>query len=134
MMAFSFLYVVTQMLAKISALKLLTRIFTTHDRFLRWGSYFLWAYIVLFSVASILVISLQCRPFSTNWGVPYQCPSNAGAILGMNVLIAVADVFLIILPQPSIWKLKLNFGRRLGLSLIFAIGLAYVYMHPPHDD
>lgn len=45
----------------------------------------------------------------------------------MNTLIATTDLFLIILPQPSIWRLKLGVGRRLGLSLIFTIGLLYVH-------
>lgn len=121
------------MLAKISALALLTRIFTLLDRFLRWGSYFLWTYIMLVWVASMLIVSLECRPFSTRWGVPHRCPIHSEEGLALNINNALVDLCLIILPQPSIWKLKMNFGRRLGLSLIFAIGLTYVHMHSTNN-
>lgn len=126
-LAFSYIYPTTQTFAKLSALTTLTRIFTTHERFLRWGFYFLAIYVILVWVASMLMVSLQCQPFSSNWGYPVQCVYPPAASLAMNTLIATTDLFLIILPQPSIWRLKLGVGRRLGLSLIFTIGLLYVH-------
>jgi hypothetical protein len=122
-LAFSYVYPATQVFAKISALELLKRIFTLNQRFIRWGYYFLYVYVILVWIAGVLMVSLECQPFSTNWGEPYQCQYNAAASLSLNILIATTDLFLIILPQPSIWQLKLNLGRRFGLSLIFMIGL-----------
>lgn len=82
--------------------------------------------MILVWIAGILTVSLECQPYSTNWGVPYACQYKAAASLSLNILIATTDLFLIILPQPSIWRLKLKLGRRLGLSLIFMMGLLYV--------
>ncbi|ROV88585.1 hypothetical protein VSDG_09116 [Cytospora chrysosperma] len=122
-LAFSFTYGTCQFFAKTSAVALLTRIFTLHDPILRFGSYFLWVYSSLVFCASIIVTALQCQPISTNWNVPHACSPPAAASLTLNILIAATDLFLIILPQPSIWRLKLNPGKKLGLSLIFMIGL-----------
>jgi hypothetical protein len=61
----------------------------------------LWAYSFACLFASIIVTLLQCRPISSNWGVPHTCTPPASASLSLNIVLTALDLFLIILPQPS---------------------------------
>jgi hypothetical protein len=37
-----------------------------------------------------------------------------------------SDLILILLPQPVIWSLNMNWRRQMGLSAVFLVGGAYV--------
>lgn len=47
--------------------------------------------------------------------------------LGVNL---VVDLATFLIPQPIIWRLKLTRARRIGLSLIFSLGLVFVDRSP----
>jgi hypothetical protein len=38
----------------------------------------------------------------------------------------IVDLFILILPQRTIWKLQMNRSRKIGISIIFSIGLTIV--------
>ncbi|KAF2864799.1 hypothetical protein BDV95DRAFT_632637 [Massariosphaeria phaeospora] len=65
---------------------------------------------------------------SSNWGsvrlFAAHCP-NTLWILFMNFLTsAILDVYILLLPMPFIWKLRLNTTKKIGIMSIFVVGSA----------
>ena len=125
-LAFSVFYDLSMMLGKISILLLLVRVFTLHQRWFRLSVYFWAAWTMLWWIGGLLVIFLECRPLSTNWGVPTQCRPSFTTSVTVGVFNAVSDVGILMLPQPLIWKLHLPFNKKLWLSVLFMVGSLYV--------
>ncbi|KAK7737352.1 hypothetical protein SLS53_006655 [Cytospora paraplurivora] len=119
---FSYFYDATMAFGKLSALTFIVRTFTTHDPIIRYGSYFLGLYVILWWIAGLLVISLQCQPFSSYWGDPYTCEVSNATSISVAVFDIISDIAVLLLPQRSIWRLQLSFKKKLGLSLMFFFG------------
>ena len=109
-------------LGKLSILALLARVFTLHQMWFRVGVYFWATWIVLWWTSGWFIIFLECRPLSTNWGVPTQCRPSFTTSLSASVFNAVSDVGIWVLPQPLIWQLQLPYTKKLALSLLFLVG------------
>ena len=114
------------MLGKLSILALLARVFTLHQMWFKVGVYFWATWTLLWWTAGWFIIFLECRPLSTNWGVPTQCRPSFETSICAAVFNAVSDVGIFTLPQPLIWQLQLPFLKKLALSLLFLVGLLYV--------
>lgn len=113
-------------LGKLSILAMLACIFTLHRKWFKISIYFWATWTVLWWTASWFIIFLECRPLSTNWGVPTQCRPTFRAGVIFAVFNSVSDVAILILPQPMIWQLQLPISKKIGLSLVFLFGGLYV--------
>lgn len=113
-------------LGKLSILALLARIFTLRRTWFKVSIYFWATWTLLWWTAGWLVIFLECRPLSTNWGVPTQCRPAFKTSVATSVFNAISDVGILILPQPMIWQLQLPYSKKLALSLVFLFGGLYV--------
>lgn len=131
-LAMSYLTLFCMTLVKFSALALIVRLFTLQDRVMRYGVYALAGYNSLAFIAAFLVITLQCRPISSWWGEPYLCSTSNAVSIGIGVVDIVSDVCTLLLPQRSIWRLKMSSKRRLGLSLVFLVGILYDELFIPN--
>ncbi|KAL1979196.1 hypothetical protein VTN96DRAFT_6518 [Rasamsonia emersonii] len=120
--ALSVCYDWSMALGKLSVLALLARAFTLRELWFKIGVFFWATWIVLWWMAGWFIIFLECRPLSTNWGVPTQCRPAFRTSLSTSLFNAVSDVGILILPQPLIWKLRLPFIKKFALSLIFLVG------------
>jgi len=85
--------------------------------------------------AGIVASLVGCRPLHMIWHFWVQgvcinrnARNNANAIFNL-----VIDVFIFILPQKVIWTLQASWGRKISVSVIFCIGLLYVYPFCFHD-
>jgi hypothetical protein len=110
-------------LGKLSVLALLARIFTLSNRPFKIGVYFWATWIFLWWTASWFIVFLECRPLSTNWGVPYQCRPSFTTSICAAVFNVISDFGILILPQPLIWTLRLSYGKKLAISLVFLVGI-----------
>ena len=45
------------------------------------------------------------------------------SVIGNGATIVLADLALLILPMPMLWKLKIRMAQKLQLSVIFAMGI-----------
>ncbi|KAK8068311.1 Serine hydrolase FSH [Apiospora saccharicola] len=79
------------------------------------------------NMTMMLLVAFGCTPTAKSWNMLLEgtCIAEfplayAGAILNL-----VFDTFTLILPQRVIWSLQLNWRKRLGISLFFALGLLY---------
>ena len=116
----------SMVLAKLSILALLARVFTLHWMWFKVGVYFWTTWTILWWFASCFVTFLECRPLSTNWGVPTQCRPTFQDGVCVAVFNTISDIGVLVLPQPLIWHLQMPRLKKLGVSLVFLSGALYV--------
>lgn len=116
------LYVVDQLLTKISLLALYLRVFPK-----RWiqltARYGIFVMIVQETIFYFLIL-LRCIPVSANWDVrqPGRC-LNLNAIGFAGAILGIAEHFaILVMPLPELWKLKLSKRKRIMLAFVFSLG------------
>ncbi|KAL1856381.1 hypothetical protein Daus18300_010753 [Diaporthe australafricana] len=93
-----------------------------------WACHFIiWANIILF-VVIIILFSVSCVPFEYLWDRTIEggyCRVNNNNI---NLLFAsflfATDMIILLIPQRVIWKLNMSRSRKVGVSFVFAFGIA----------
>ena len=82
----------------------------------------------VFLLSMILAECLICRPLSYRWDLAIKAAScgNEQALAlytaGLNLL---QDIVVVFLPMPVLWGLELAPHKKLGVTLMFGIGIAY---------
>jgi hypothetical protein len=78
------------------------------------------------AVATIIALNLQCIPHQAIWDFTIPNP-KCFKLYHLQVSSAtiqlVSDVAIFLLPQRVIWTLKMSWRKRLGVSVIFGLGL-----------
>ncbi|KAI0405745.1 hypothetical protein F4802DRAFT_614585 [Xylaria palmicola] len=91
--------------------------------------YSCWALIAfntLYYIAATITQNVACTPYQYTWDktIPGGHCVNVPAVnvvsAGINL---VSDVAIIILPQQVIWQLHMSMKNKVGISLIFAVGV-----------
>ncbi|KAH7076445.1 hypothetical protein BKA63DRAFT_282814 [Paraphoma chrysanthemicola] len=80
---------------------------------------------VAFYLALFFFQWLQCRPLRKAWDfrVPGYCTPHHLVLHIISASInTLSDLITVLLPQPVIWKLKMDRKRKIGLSAVFALG------------
>lgn len=97
-------------------------------------NWFFWATTVMIAInviaysVAIIMTCLRCHPISKIWQpwVIGNC-SNLSSQKSMDVATTFVnlalDVSILLLPQPIIWKLNMTRQRRIGVSLVFSLGI-----------
>ena len=113
-------------LGKLSVLAFLDRIFSLSNRAIQIGVWLFTVYTIAWFIAQELTYFLECRPLSSNWGVPFQCvpPTWIWPVLG--IINIVSDVGILVLPQLKIMRLHFSLPKKIGLCFVFMIGGLYV--------
>lgn len=104
------------------------RVFISNNRY---KNLFWWSCIILsvlqclWAVACVILLNLQCRPHHAIWEfyVPAKCYDLPSVMLGSGSVQVATDVIMVLLPQRIIWRLHMNWQRKLGISIIFGVGL-----------
>lgn len=92
-----------------------------------WTSWILICSHIIFYVINILCLIFACEPRRYIWELPK--PDNAHCInlatlnIASGAFNSLTDIVLLILPHCVIWKLKMSFERKRGLSALFGIGI-----------
>jgi hypothetical protein len=86
------------------------------------------AFVVVFGVSSIFTIAFQCMPVNypwDNWDRPRQghCVNMNAMAWTISIIDLTIDIWLLLLPMPQLWKLRMSLLRKLGVCLMFAAGL-----------
>lgn len=71
---------------------------------------------------------LQCRPVSYYWLGLYgtvhgSCLGFDGHNIGVGITNTFSDFALLMLPMPALWGLQMPVKRKVGLSVIFPLGI-----------
>ncbi|KJZ73121.1 hypothetical protein HIM_07505 [Hirsutella minnesotensis 3608] len=119
-------YGLTMLLAKTAILLEWTRIFVprVHNSFY-WACRLVTAFNVCLYVAVLTASVLYCIPAEKVWRrwIPGRCLNRRLVDVNVAVFNFVIDVVILALPQRVIWTLNTNFARKIGVSVIFSVGL-----------
>lgn len=85
-------------------------------------------FVVLWTIGNIMQAFLICRPFAAayNPSVKGTCGNQVGSFIAIGAFNIFSDAVILTLPVPTVWRLKMKTGPKIGLTLIFLIGLLFV--------
>ncbi|CAI7625119.1 unnamed protein product [Penicillium glandicola] len=92
--------------------------------------------MVFVAVSHIVMVFLtvfSCSPISGHWDVfdtTKKCWNNLILPYASGALSSSTDLFVLLLPIHSLWKLKMNMGSRIRIIGVFGIGGLYVKYLP----
>ncbi|KAH9204281.1 hypothetical protein DL95DRAFT_255163, partial [Leptodontidium sp. 2 PMI_412] len=121
-------YYSTQCLLKFSILAFYWRIFSVSTGFfsIRYQIYCMIFVVGAWYVASTLVTAFQCVPvaaiFDASLRPDANCVELQAFFFGVSIPNILSDLFLIILPIPSIWRLKIPSNQRGYVAGFFLLG------------
>lgn len=123
---FEIFYPLCITLTKLSILALFKNVFSLNNRQFALCLYLTLTWVILWCLGTYLLILLQCKPIASYWSLEDACRTPyIGSVLD-GAFNAVSDVALIVLPQPLLWKLQLNFNRKISISLLFGLASSAV--------
>jgi hypothetical protein len=126
MFALILTYILAHLAIKASILMFYRTIFTFVVVPFKYAWLAVFAYVVLNAIAGILVLCLQCRPMNYTWnepkGIKGKCDNLTTTYIATGALVALADLMLLILPMPVLWKLRIPRKDKLMLCGVFALG------------
>lgn len=112
---------------KASLVLLYLRIFGKNTTFRRWviGTLYL---LVFYGLVIVLLSALRCTPISATFIVPVppagaKCLSLFDITIAISVLGIVADIWILILPIPQLWKLNMSVSKKIQLFVFFDLGV-----------
>ncbi|KAI1855544.1 hypothetical protein JX265_004627 [Neoarthrinium moseri] len=123
------LYIGSILLIKVAILLEWIRIFAPpgNRHFVYWASHIMiWANVV-FYVSIFIAFNIACTPYEYNWNVLLK--GNCDRVnthytnLATSIFNVISDFMILIIPQRAIWKLHMSTKKKLGVSMVFAIGL-----------
>ncbi|KAJ8129295.1 hypothetical protein O1611_g4337 [Lasiodiplodia mahajangana] len=121
-------YSVTMLVMKALILREWSRIFVPYGMRTTfwWTCHVVMAVNVIFYAAAIFLEDLSCFPYRRIWDKTVagsQCLDFKIIVLIGASINVVLDVTTLILPQKAIWSLQLSRNKKIGVSLVFAIGI-----------
>lgn len=123
------LYSATMFVMKASILREWARLFVpcgSRNAFF-WTCHILLAVTVLFGGSVLISTNLTCFPREKIWDKtkPGRCSDPKVILIISSVINVVLDLFILLLPQNIIWRLQMTKKKKVGMSLIFTIGILY---------
>ena len=118
-------------LLKVAILREWTKIFVPKGtrNYFYWLSHVSIALITIGGILLLILLNINCTPYKANWTV--FTPNAACRFTVPNLTLASAilnmvfEILPLVLPQRIIWGLNLSTSKKLGVSLIFCVGLLY---------
>ena len=86
-------------------------------------------FLILLTVSGELPFIFQCKPIKAAYDKSILSPECLspntlfGITMYQGVLMFLADVIIIVLPMPAIWKLHLPLGKRFLILGMFSLGM-----------
>lgn len=114
-------------IAKLSALAFYVRIFGWRNNPRRLWKIAIWFgvfLVVSYVVVDVPVTITQCRPIRKYWdqSIPGYCVSRDVVFAAMTCYNILADIYILILPMPLIYKLHMKRPKKLLVAATFVIG------------
>ncbi|KAI1207268.1 uncharacterized protein F4807DRAFT_435074 [Annulohypoxylon truncatum] len=80
---------------------------------------------ILFYIAMMILPNVACHPHERLWNplIPGTCINTSISSTLVACFNFATDIVLLVLPQKVIWGLQMSIKRKLGISLIFLIGI-----------
>jgi hypothetical protein len=121
-------YNVCHLAIKASLLFLYRNVLTLNSPRFKIAWYAIGAYVIACFIAASASVLFQCMPIHYSWDRLYgvvqgRCVDEMAQWMAMAVLNTLADFALLILPMPTLWNLKLPSTQKVGLCMIFLLGI-----------
>ncbi|KAI9852405.1 MAG: hypothetical protein M1824_001994 [Vezdaea acicularis] len=126
--SYNILNLLTYPFVKISILLFYRRIFPARNRIFSGAIWFGIGFITLMLVSNVLVAIFACHPVRAFWDftVKGKCINSNNFYWATAVLNVITDTYIILLPMPNVWRLRITTLQKLGLSLLFFLaGLTF---------
>ncbi|RWA04501.1 hypothetical protein EKO27_g10599 [Xylaria grammica] len=92
-----------------------------------WACHIAIAFVAAWGILALILLNVNCTPFEANWNllIPggYCRFSFPALTLSSAIINFVLDLVPLILPQKIIWSLNMSWSKKIGVSLVFAVGL-----------
>ncbi|KAL4745346.1 hypothetical protein BDW72DRAFT_208267 [Aspergillus terricola var. indicus] len=120
------LYTICTALIKLSMLFLYLRLFP--NAILRTAVLVSLAITSLWALGSFLAQVFSCKPISYYWNQwdgehEGRCSSHNSLLLAHSIINIFLDILVIALPMPVLVRLQMSIEKRVGMCLMFAVGL-----------
>jgi len=105
----------------------------------RTGSIFWWSCMamiavqVLACVGIVIALNLQCIPHAASWDFTItdaKCFPLYNLQLSSGIIYLATDIIMFFMPQHLIWSLQMSWKKKIGVSVVFGLGLLYVHCPP----
>lgn len=121
------LYSIEMASIKCSICLMLVRIFFI--RSFRMAAYMVMTVTILWSIYAAIGTWALCTPIAFNWNpmIPGgHCANRQASFYAIGVLDVATDCLIFLLPIPMIWNLQTAMRNKIGLYLIFSIGVVSI--------
>ncbi|RDW60455.1 CFEM domain-containing protein [Aspergillus mulundensis] len=113
-------------IVKCSMLMLYLRLFP--NRGLRIAVYITLTVTIMWGLGAVFVLLGSCQPISHYWNEwdgehEGKCISQNDILLAHSIINILLDVVITIMPLPIVVKLHMPLGKRLGVMLMFGVGI-----------
>ena len=100
----------------------------TSDSYFYWGCHIMIVVNSMFFMSTIVAINLICTPRDKIWRdwVDGSCFDYNGFNISIAAINFAFNIIILLLPHWSIWKLALSTRQKIGVSIIFSVGIMYV--------
>ncbi|RMJ10260.1 hypothetical protein CDV36_010106 [Fusarium kuroshium] len=90
-----------------------------------WGCVIVIFVQITANIAIIVALNLQCTPHEAIWDfrVEGKCFNLFHLQVSSATIHLICDITIMLLPQRVIWKLNMGWKKKLGVSVIFSLGL-----------
>lgn len=122
-------YAPTIFLVKTALLLQYIRLFApqkTVNRFMWYSARIIIVFTGIYYTISTFITIFACSPREAIWNpliTDPQCLDNNTAVLITCLFNIASDIIILILPARAVWKLRIPTRKKVGIVLLFAIGL-----------
>ena len=123
-------YAPAMLCTKVAVLLLYRRVFSPQRRsFFDIGLRLFITVLCLFYVSTALVKIWECNPRPRIWNKSIRgtCLDNSRVLETSGVFNLVTDIIILLVPVKAVWNMQLNTRRKVGVVLVFTVGLTYVF-------
>lgn len=123
-------YAVSLPLTKCSILAFYLRL--SQERVFRILVFIAVAFVAGYSISGVFVIIFSCIPVAGSWDLilaaepTTRCVNRPVGYLTQAAFNIASDIFILILPLPTIWKLQMRLQQKLYIIAIFTCGFLLV--------
>ncbi|KAI0110726.1 hypothetical protein GGR51DRAFT_569384 [Nemania sp. FL0031] len=84
----------------------------------------MWVNILYYTIV-VIISAISCSPHEKIWhpSLPGQCFNTKAFFISNAVLNLTSDIIILALPHRIIWSLKMSRQKKIGTSVVFAVGI-----------
>lgn len=80
---------------------------------------------MVYYTTALIAGNLSCFPFQYIWDktIPGRCVNRKALDVSTAALNLLSHLLILLLPHTIIWKLQMTLSRKIGVGIVFSVGL-----------